>query len=304
MGCERIREGRDLNFSVTGIYRYPVKSMQGEALDRVVVGPGGLALDRGWALRDEENGNILSAKRVGELLECSARYVDHRNDISIPHVEISLPGGKTIRSDDPGANNSLSEFLDRDVTLWPLQPKEDAEHYRIRRDPDFDLEQELREMFALNPDEGLPDLGKFPPEVLEELSVYSSPRGTYFDAFPMNFLTEASLRRMAQLMPGVKVGRERFRPNILVGDDQQCCDMVEFDWVGKKVSVGGAQFDIAMECPRCVMTTRAQPGYEKASSIMRTLVRELNHNLSVYANVARGGLISLGDAVEVISELR
>ncbi len=289
-----------MQMSVTGIYRYPVKSMQGEALDRVTVGTGGLVLDRGWALRDEESGNILSAKRVGALLECSARYVDHRASDTIPHVEITLPSGKAVRSDDPATNSSLSEFLDREVTLWPLQPKEDAEHYRLKRDPDSDLEQELREIFALNPDEDLPDLGKFPPEVIEELMVYSSPRGTYFDAFPMNILTEASLRRLAQLMPEVKIGKERFRPNILVGDDQQACDTVEFDWVGKKVSVGGAQFDIAMECPRCVMTTRAQPGYEKASSIMRTLVRELDHNLSVYANVARGGVVSLGDTVEVV----
>lgn len=291
-----------MNFTVTGIYRYPVKSMQGELLDWAVVGPGGLELDRGWALRDEESGNILGAKRVGELLECSARYVDHRSDDAIPHVEISLPGGKTVRSDDPAANTSLSEFLDRDVRLWPLQPKDNAEHYRTRRVPGADLEQELRDMFALNPDEGLPDLGKFPPEVFAELSVYSSPRGTYFDAFPMNVLTEASLRRMEQLMPDVKMGRERFRPNILVGDDHQRCGTVEFDWVGKTLSVGAAQFDIVMECPRCVMTTRAQPGYEKASSIMRTLVRELNHNLGVYANVARGGVISLGDAVRVATE--
>ena len=288
-----------MQLSVTGIYRYPVKSMQGEALDQAMVGIGGLALDRGWALRDEESGNILSAKRVGKLLECSARYVETSNQNSIPHVEISLPGGKTIRSDDASANRALSEFLGREVTLWPLQPKEDTEHYRLKRDPDSDLEQELREIFALNPDEDLPDLGKFPPEVIEELMVYSSPRGTYFDAFPMNILTEASLRHLAQLMPDVRIGRERFRPNILVGDDEQTCETVEFDWVGKKVSVGDAWFDIAMECPRCVMTTRAQPGYEKASSIMRTLVRELDHNLSVYANVARGGVIAVGDPVIV-----
>ena len=288
-----------MQLSVTGIYRYPVKSMQGEALDQAMVGIGGLALDRGWALRDEESGNILSAKRVGELLECSARYVETSYQNSIPHVEITMPSGGAVRSDDPSANRALSAFLDREVTLWPLQPKEDAEHYRLKRDPDSDLEQELREIFALNPDEDLPDLGKFPPEVIEELMVYSSPRGTYFDAFPMNILTEASLRHLAQLMPDVRIGRERFRPNILVGDDEQACDTVEFDWVGKKVSVGDARFDIAMECPRCVITTRAQPGYEKASSIMRTLVRELDHNLSVYANVARGGMIAVGDPVIV-----
>lgn len=292
-------EGMPVTFSVTRIHRYPVKSMQGESLERVAVGKGGIALDRGWALKDEESGNILGAKREGALLQCSARYLHGTDAGSVPHVQIELPTGKTILSEDPEAGRQLSEFLERKVSLWPLQPKEDEEHYRLKLDPDFDMEREMREMFALEPDEGLPDFGKFPPEVLNELMAYASPRGTYFDAFPMNILTEASVRYLSDLMPDTQIGVERFRPNIVVGDNEELCQPVEFDWVGKAVSIGEARMDIVMECPRCVMVTREQPGYEKASGIMRELVRETDHNLSVYAEVLRGGVIAVGDEVGV-----
>ena len=47
--------------TVIEIWRYPVKSMGGEQLDRCVVGERGLPGDRGWALRDEVAGEIRGA---------------------------------------------------------------------------------------------------------------------------------------------------------------------------------------------------------------------------------------------------
>ncbi len=57
---------------VSGIWRFPVKSMGGERLDRSEVGPQGLAGDRGWAVRDAKTGGILTAKRYPILLQCAA----------------------------------------------------------------------------------------------------------------------------------------------------------------------------------------------------------------------------------------
>ena len=48
---------------VREIWRYPVKSMAGERLDRGRVGARGLLGDRGWAIRDEATGEIHNAKR-------------------------------------------------------------------------------------------------------------------------------------------------------------------------------------------------------------------------------------------------
>lgn len=84
-------------FTVKEIWRYPVKSMQGEQLTETVLTAGGVPLDRGWALRDEATQTIVGAKKIANLLNCSARYIDGTNAGAVPQVEITLPDGNTVR---------------------------------------------------------------------------------------------------------------------------------------------------------------------------------------------------------------
>ncbi len=91
---------------VAELWRYPVKSLQGERLTTVDVGPEGLAGDRQWALFDVATGYGLTARRVPDLLFLSGRL---RAD---GHVEVVVPNG-TVTSDDA----VLSEWLGRSVAL-------------------------------------------------------------------------------------------------------------------------------------------------------------------------------------------
>ncbi len=91
---------------VAELWRYPVKSLQGERLTTVDVGPEGLAGDRRWALFDVATGYGLTARRVPDLLFLSGRL---RAD---GHVEVVVPNG-TVTSDDA----VLSEWLGRSVAL-------------------------------------------------------------------------------------------------------------------------------------------------------------------------------------------
>jgi uncharacterized protein YcbX len=91
---------------VAELWRYPVKSLQGERLTTVDVGPEGLAGDRQWALFDVATGYGLTARRVPDLLFLSGRL---RAD---GHVEVVLPDG-TVTSDDA----VLSDWLGRSVAL-------------------------------------------------------------------------------------------------------------------------------------------------------------------------------------------
>ena len=88
---------------VTQVWRYPVKSMGGEQLTHGTLGARGILGDRGWALRDEQAGEIRGAKKLPELLQCGARYLGEPTNDSIPSAEISLPDGSSMRSDDVGA---------------------------------------------------------------------------------------------------------------------------------------------------------------------------------------------------------
>jgi uncharacterized protein YcbX len=91
---------------VAELWRYPVKSLQGERLTSTEVGPEGLAGDRQWALFDVGTGFGLTARRVPDLLFLSGRLrADGR-------VEVVLPDG-TVTSDDA----VLSDRLGRPVGL-------------------------------------------------------------------------------------------------------------------------------------------------------------------------------------------
>lgn len=91
---------------VIELWRYPVKSLQGERLQSCEVGELGLAGDRSWGLVDTTSGLVLTARRVPELLMASARWVSH------DEVVVVLPDG-TETNDDA----ALSDWLGRSVEL-------------------------------------------------------------------------------------------------------------------------------------------------------------------------------------------
>jgi uncharacterized protein YcbX len=55
-----------------------------------------------------------------------------------------------------------------------------------------------------------------------------------------------------------------------------------------------------MPCVRCGMTTNAQTGLPKDNSVLRTIVKEAQQNLGVYASVANNGKVCEGDQVELL----
>src|SRR5262249_47974770 len=118
--------------TVKEIYRYAVKSMAGEKLEECAVGVAGIPGDRGWALRDEAAGEITNGKKLPLLMQCAARYREPPRPDFIPHVDMTLPDGTSLRSDASDANARLSELLGNPVPLWPLRPAADVEHYRRR----------------------------------------------------------------------------------------------------------------------------------------------------------------------------
>jgi hypothetical protein len=97
---------------VAALWRYPVKSMQGEELDSADLTERGLPGDRAYALLDRETGALASAKhprRWGVLLTCAACYLAPPvPDAPPPPVAITLPDGTIVRSDDCDCDARLS----------------------------------------------------------------------------------------------------------------------------------------------------------------------------------------------------
>jgi uncharacterized protein len=90
---------------VSGLWRYPVKSLRGERVEASEIGRDGLVGDRAFGIVDEATGHVLTARREPRLLFAAARW--HHG-----HVEIIGPQGLALDTDD-----ALSGWLGRRVHL-------------------------------------------------------------------------------------------------------------------------------------------------------------------------------------------
>jgi hypothetical protein len=251
-------------------------------------------------------------------MQCSARYREPPTEEKIPHVDITLPDGTRLGSDEPTVSARLSELLGQSVSLWPLQPASHKTHYRRAQAgasvlgwmgrsrmflrlfqkliPYTSIDTTLREEFSREPDEPLPDLSVLPPELM----AFTSPPGTYFDAFPIHLLTTASLDAMAQLNPQAAWDVRRFRPNFLIDTRNGTRGLMENQWQGRTLRLGAVVLRCAIPTVRCGMTTHAQAELPKDPSILRNIVREAGQNLGIYARVIRSGPVAVGDVVELL----
>lgn len=110
---------------VTQLWRFPVKSLAGQPLERAHVGEFGLDGDRSLGLVDLDTGLVLTARRAPELLFASS--VADGPDAG--DVRIKLPDG-TVTADDA----VLSRWLGRRVELRRPAPAERGRYEIARND--------------------------------------------------------------------------------------------------------------------------------------------------------------------------
>ncbi|MDA8524213.1 MOSC N-terminal beta barrel domain-containing protein [Alphaproteobacteria bacterium] len=268
---------------VTEIWRYPVKSMMGERLRETGLGENGIPGDRAWAVRDEKRGGIRGAKKIPQLMDMQATSQD---DAPL----ITARDGQSARANETDIHSWLSEKLDHPVSLWPLVPAEQLEHYRRGAPDSDDPLEEFRNVMGRLPGETLPDFSDM-PELLE----FESPPGTYFDAFPVLLLSQQSLNTMNALYEESIFDVRRFRPNILLDFTGSDAPFPDQSLIGKTVTIGTVELEIVSTCPRCSMTTHAFADLPKDTKIMRRLVEKTDGNLGVYASIKKPGQIKEAD---------
>lgn len=276
---------------VSQLWRYPVKSMVGGRVDAIELDDLGIVGDRTWAARDLERGGIRGAKKIGSLMRLAA------SDVDDGHVEITLPDGSTVRTSDPDVDARVSAALDHQVRLERLRPADDLDHYRRGAPDSDDVVAELRGVFGREDDEPFPDFSVFPPTIAE----FESPPGTYYDVFPLMVMTEAALAALEAALPDSNVDINRFRPSMVVdtggdGADASTPGHPEFDWTGRRATIGTATIVFGAPCPRCVMVTREiDDAIPTDRAVLRHIVRDLDQNLGVYATIATPGTVRVGD---------
>jgi uncharacterized protein YcbX len=287
-----------MSYRVVGMWRYPVKSMLGEALSECEIGPAGVLGDRAYALIDRDSGVVASAKnprKWARLLGCQAAWVD----ASV--VEITLTDGARARTDDPAVDAVLSKELGREIHLASTAPDDRA------------FEEVWPDIDGLAPETVIVGTNVGTEETGERVSRFplgaAAPPGTFFDLSVLHIMTTATLAHLRELNPTADFDVRRYRPNLLVETDTRP-GFVENGWVGRTLGLGDtAQVQVTMPTMRCVMTTLAQQGLPADRESLRTIASNNRIDIpglgtwacaGVYGDVAAPGTLRLGDEVALL----
>ena len=133
---------------IAALWRYPVKSLQGEQLDATDIDRHGIHGDRHWAITDVDTGMTLTARRQPELLFASAA-------LDGDGVRITLPDGSIARDDA-----DLSDWLGHPVRLDvagvrgglfenPLDPEYEEGEWVKWRGPGWSFHDSVRTQLSL-----------------------------------------------------------------------------------------------------------------------------------------------------------
>jgi hypothetical protein len=291
--------------TVGRLWHHPVKSVQGESTDEVVLGPGGLVGDRAYGFVDVATGRLLSAKRpkrYGVLLRCRAGFAaPPLPGEPIPALHFTIPDGREL-TDQADIEKAVSELLGFEVALITSLPPGGAyeltwgEH---NGDSDFLAPARLPET-----DDGEP-VYAFPPGI-------GAP-DTLLDLAALHVLAGSTLESLAKEYPDGTWDERRFRPNIVFADgasDRPSGSFAEDEWMGTDLRIGDSvRIHIVAPTLRCPMPSVAQDGLSRDIEILRTLNRVATRALSplgnfpclgAYAEVVTPGVIRVGDRVEII----
>jgi uncharacterized protein YcbX len=263
---------------VGALWRYPVKSMQGEELNASAVGQNGLLGDRAHALIDSADGKVGTAKNPRKwpgLFDFRAAYAEPPAPAgALPPVRITLPDGAFTLSTAADRDRLLSAVVGRPLSLASAAPAKPV----------------LEEYWPAV--EGLPYQDAITDETMAP--------GTFFDSSAVHLLTTATLDRLRALHPAGRLEVRRFRPNVVLSTPAGLAGFVEDAWVGRTLALGAeVRLKVTRRCARCVMITLPQADLPADLGILRTAVQHNQAHVGIYASVVRGGTMRRGDEVRV-----
>jgi len=247
---------------VRGLYRYPVKGLSPEALDRVALTKDQTApFDRAYAI---ENGigrfdpehpahlpkiNFLMLMRNERLATLQTRFDDESHTLTI------FRAGKQV------ARGDLRTQLGRRM---------------------------IEQFFAAYMQAEL----RGPPRIV------SAPGHSFSDvaAKCLHIVNLASLRELERVA-GRPLNPLRFRPNVIIDGAEPWS---EFDWKDKPLQIDGVPLRFIKRTERCAATDVDPDTGKRDTALPATLLRTYGHSdFGIYARVLSDGEITLGAPVQV-----
>ncbi|WP_263264962.1 MOSC domain-containing protein [Pseudomonas sp. RIT-PI-S] len=223
---------------LTALYRYPVKSAQGETLQASAVEGLGLVGDRRWMLVDEASGRFHTQRNLLLLGRLSAQYSADGG------LNLSAPGLPPLYVPVPAPDSDL-----RGVVIWKDALRvPDAGEAAARWVSEL-VGKPTRLVHV--PDHRTRPLGAGDGE--------PEDRVAFADGFPLLLINQASVDDLSRRV-GRPMAMLRFRPNLVVEGFEA---YAEDGW--KRLRIGDVTFRVAKPCARCVLTTIDPATHERDS---------------------------------------
>jgi uncharacterized protein YcbX len=111
-----------------------------------------------------------------------------------------------------------------------------------------------------------------------------------FDILPLLVATDGAIDAFGH-------DRRRLRPNIVVGG---VAGLAERSWEGHALRSGGVVIGVRDLRQRCIMTTFDPSTLAQDVEVLKGIHRRFGGSLALNAYVVRGGMLSVGDPVELI----
>jgi uncharacterized protein YcbX len=271
--------------TVTDLFRHPVKSCRGEALDVGTVERWGFAGDRRWMIVDAA-ADCITAREFHQLVLVVPQLVPRGIVLRGPHADelfVPTPTAPTL-----------------DITVhkrgpFPALLADEAAHEWFGRL----LGEPVRLVYQADPSVRVPNQAFAGPD----------DRAALQDAYPYLVITRASLQALDDEISRGRFPEQgpmairRFRPNIVVDGDQP---WAEDGW--RRVRIGDVTFRAVKGCDRCVLTTvdpdTGVHGKEPIATLAR--IRQWDHltwfGMNLVPDVPAGE-IRVGAAFEVLEEI-
>lgn len=250
---------------VSGLWRYPVKGLRGERLDRVAVAVNAaLPHDRRFALAHGNSG--IAPGNVSWAFKDSFHMLMHKPDLVL---------------------SELSQEFDEETAVLT-----------IRRDGDIVVQASTAST------DGVGALNRYFVDLLGNGGDTGAPVFVEAEGFALDNMGEpvislinvASVQSLSEDV-GHVIDLDRFRGNILIEGAEP---WEERNWVGRNLSIGDVEFHVTEETERCGATEVNSETFERDVNIPQKLRLLYGHLFcGVYLRPRTTGAISNGDPVSI-----
>lgn len=245
---------------ITAIYRYPVKGLSAEAMQRVELTAGqAIPFDRAFAI---ENGSprfdpdaprylpkthFLMLMRDERLAKLETRYDETTGVLTI------------LRDAKPVARGDLATPAGRAII------------------------EQFMAAFMKSGFRGAPKIVHAEGHSFSDVA-----------AKCLHIVNLASVRDLEHTV-GRGLDPLRFRPNLIIDG---VTPWVELGWVGRELTAGGVRLQVTRRTGRCAATNVDPATGERNMDIPAVLARKWGHtDFGIYAKITSGGAIAVGDPV-------